>query len=1348
MARVVLVENPFSARVISVRDVPADAPLGLFLPADWQRENVAGVLNGKQFSVRDIRTLRLSDQDILTLCRLPGWATPLVTLPLIGTITVGNVIVAGTLLALSVGMPFVTAAMGPKPENLATYDNSEQSPTYGWAGIQNTTRNGTIIPLVYGKHKVGGQVIAAYTQVEGNNEHYLYVLLGLAAGEIEAINRCTQDRDAIQSGSLLEDLKLDDNSASEYEGIQVYYRLGSWEQEPIPGFRRSHIQTSINTELQYDSAYIHTANTPIQEVTFQIRFPSGLYMRDSKGAIRQYDVDFLIEKKLPSETTWTTVGTYTASARNTSQYNYEIRIPGLDLASYQFRITRQTQNDAEVSAAQGLYPVSKSYLLAITETTYDDVAYKGVALLGLRALATEQLNGRMPRITSIIYGKKVKRYKPGDLFGPDTQQDFTTLTTGSDAIPGHWGWHVEKVNKLDIASTHVPSAYSLTLKHKPEAGSYYWAQLTVPYVYKKIYGDFDLRVRVNWKEGYSVAGRGVMLLVRMTDPAHNFSAFGLKTDSSGTLKLFTRANVANAPTIWHGDAPSNDIYLRAVADSDTGSLTFYASTDGETWTQYGDSLPWYSDYQPWDVGICLEKEDSGDETDFTAVVKEFEFADSTCYSLECSNNPAWVIYDLLTDDHYGAGAYISESDIDLESFLAFAAYCDEQVTDGRGGLEARYRCDVVIDSAKSIWEQALGLLENYNASLVKVGNTIRVVYLHEQSPVQLFSMANIAKGSFSVTYAAKELGANYWELQFLNAENDWAQDYAVYQDPDLETAEPLRGKTANLYGVTRPGEAFRAALFRCKQNRYQRKLIKFSTGVEAIVCEPYDVISVQHDVPRWGVSSGRVVTATGSTITLDKPVTLEEGKSYEIKVRHNDDSIETATVVINTPGTYSTLQVSGWTSIPIPDEMWVLGQTSISTSEFVVTRIERTGDLECTIEAVEYNPAIYDPTITHVPFVSRSELPDPRKLPDNVSEVLLMERTQLRRDGTVNIAIEVAWPAASGADKYEIWFREYGRAAWIYAGETSSLHFTINDRITEGSTYTSTDPFVEGNKYEVAVVSVSSFGAKRRPDNSPRQIITIKGRESAPSNVDSSSINIARVGTVLSISWGAVDDKDLKGYEVRYAESASWDDGVVMATNIPTPYLETVNFPVGTWYFMVKAINTSGVYSLQAASLQYTVPSGTDETLDWSRDERALSWPGTKNALYESSGDLVVSSGFTSAFYMTPSIDTGSVHTQRLRAAIAGEQIVGGYTWDQATFAWDSDTAKALTWDTAQIGEVATLELYVRYGDTENEMFNNEFEPFRAGEFNTRWFQFLLAIRLDSEAVGGKITQLKVEAYT
>jgi hypothetical protein len=394
--------------------------------------------------------------------------------------------------AVSFGVgALVNALTGPpKRENLPTYGNTEESPTYSWDGIQNTTRNGTPIQLVFGVHKVAGQFLSTFTKALSDGSNKLYALVGLCAGEISAINGKTTDQSDLTS-TFGTGLEFSGNAAENYNGIEVSYRLGSFDQEMISGFDDVVVQVDQNLSIDYGTdTQTYTTTGEVQAAELNFRFPGGLYQVSAGGAFRPYEIEirFRYKESGGAYGSWETV---TFSNQTRAEYNKQHRLDFTDPATYVIEIQRLTETD-------NAYQQSACSLISVNEITYDDIAYNGIALCGVKALASDQLNGRLPDITNIVHGKKVKVYRPTDHFGLDTQQDFHV--NGDTALL--WGWNAENTAYAQSADSHNYADETLEVQIRGQSTSD-WndATTTGPFVYKEITGDFDIRIDISITTG-------------------------------------------------------------------------------------------------------------------------------------------------------------------------------------------------------------------------------------------------------------------------------------------------------------------------------------------------------------------------------------------------------------------------------------------------------------------------------------------------------------------------------------------------------------------------------------------------------------------------------------------------------------------------------------------------------------------------------------------------------------------------------------------------------------------------------------------------------------------------------
>ena len=1219
----------------------------------------------------------------------------------IGYSIAAAVINFGIMAAVSFGLSALVAALTKMPRK--EQDQSEVSAVYGWEGIGNTSRNGTPIPLLYGRHRIGGQLLSCFTRAKSDGKNELYMLLGLCAGPVSAINGVTEDVTDETPADAGDGLKINNNDATVFSDVTVSYRRGDWEQGIVTGFDDVTLQIAQNQEITA-SAYTYTTTNEVQAVELQLRLPSGLYRMTDRGVVLAYTVRHRVRYKQYGAAAYGDWATISITVETRTEYNYAYRINLPAPCVYQFEIER-------VTAADSVYTMSTTYLVGVTEITFDDVSYGGIATVALKALATEQLSGGMPTVTSLVHGKKVTVYRPGDDFGEDTAQEFTADGEGL------YGWNALNTARVTTADMHDYALRTLSVLQNTTATAWASGTRTGPYFYKEITGNFDVRARCACAGGTTSTVFAGLLLQSPTDLT-DWLSIGSRFASS-TQYVYGVNTVDSSSTTYIGTGATHT-YFRLVRSG--SSVSAYSSADGASWTQRGSTQTRADFPTALRVGLMSETPSNTTGT-HRANFSGFEFADSTAYSVECSRNPAWTIYDILTDTHYGIGAHVDADEIDLSTFIAFAEYCNELVDNGEGEYQRRHCCDLVLESSAAAWDTVNEIARCARAAVVCQADAVRVVFQDAQSAVQLFTMSNIKRGSFRLSYQSPKTTANAWEIQYLNEAADYDQDYESYVDPDIDAGEPYRAQTTAMYGVTRRAHALREARFLCRANRLLTTMCSFEAGIEAIACEPGDRIEVQFDTPAWG-TGGRVVTATSSTITFDQPVTLDAGYTYEVVVRHDTDAIETRTITTSA-GTYATVAITpNWTTTPAAGEVFAVGRQNIATRPFIVTSIERTTDLECKLECVEYDAQLYNDALASFGEIKYTTLPDPRTIPDNVSALVVTERAQIEKDGTVKNVIDVTYTLPVGAVEAQVYWRENGQDSWLYVGTTRSVHYVIDSNVAYGETY------------DVAVATVSAWGLHRAPDMCPSATVTVNGRTSAPSDV--TGLQVTRTASELSFRWNAVTDYDLAGYELRYGVSA-WDAAQVLASGIRGTTYSTPNFSPGTCYYLIKAYNTSGIYSATAGFVNPTIEGRLAENLVVERDEGTEGWDGTKTDMTVDGVNLDLDSGELTGTYETPELDCGAAVRSLVSCLVTAAQVDLSTTWAAATWTWGSATAQGTTWSGTGTNHL-TVTTQFRYGNTSGSL--GSYTTFVPGEYDGRYFQFKITVAVDSIEYSATVEQM------
>jgi predicted phage tail protein len=291
--------------------------------------------------------------------------------------TVAMIAYVGCMVA-SIGYSIYSAFQTPKTPNFGgTGEGMDDSPTFNWNGPQ-TSRGEAIgrpIPVVFGRHAYGGVVLNEYISTDGE-KNYLNMLLCAGQGEIKSISN----------------IKINGNPIANFSDVEITTRMGTYNQAVIPHFEDLHNSYPINVALLKNAAHTYTTiNDDVEafEITFSL--PSGLYQQDpNTGGIGSWSVTYQVEYKLSSSGTWIDLGTTTISATSRSELRRIFRKEGLTAGQYDIRITR-TSDDSSLSPLMN----GDLVLAWIDEIQTDDLIYPNCALIGLRALATNQLSGSL-----------------------------------------------------------------------------------------------------------------------------------------------------------------------------------------------------------------------------------------------------------------------------------------------------------------------------------------------------------------------------------------------------------------------------------------------------------------------------------------------------------------------------------------------------------------------------------------------------------------------------------------------------------------------------------------------------------------------------------------------------------------------------------------------------------------------------------------------------------------------------------------------------------------------------------------------------------------------------------------
>ena len=249
------------------------------------------------------------------------------------------------------------------------------------------------------------------------------------------------------------------------------------------------------------------------------------------------------------------------------------------------------------------------------------------------------------------------------------------------------------------------------------------------------------------------------------------------------------------------------------------------------------------------------------------------------FKIDWTDNPAWVLYDVVTNKRYGLGGRLGEFGADKWALYQVAQYCDQLVPDGFGGQEPRFTCNAWLTEQRSAYQVINDICSIFRAMPVWNGQQLTVVMDRPADPVWTYTNANVDESGFSYTFSARKSRHNAIQVEYADKENSYEKTIEYVSDDEEIRKHGLNVKKITAFGCTSRGQAHRTALWLLQTEKLETKTVTFTVGAEGLMHIPGDIIKVA-DTHYAGTNiGGRVLAINGKTVTLDREITLS-GNSY------------------------------------------------------------------------------------------------------------------------------------------------------------------------------------------------------------------------------------------------------------------------------------------------------------------------------------------------------------------------------------------------------------------------------------------------------------------------------------
>ncbi|MBI0005162.1 host specificity protein J [Gilliamella sp. W8126] len=322
------------------------------------------------------------------------------------------------------------------------------------------------------------------------------------------------------------------------------------------------------------------------------------------------------------------------------------------------------------------------------------------------------------------------------------------------------------------------------------------------------------------------------------------------------------------------------------------------------------------------------------------------------FKLAWTDNPAWILYDLLTNKRYGMGERLGSFGVDKFTLYTVAQYCDQLVEDGFGGREPRFTCNCYLTEQRQAYEVINDLCSVFRAMPVWNGSQYTVAMDRPSDTVAIYSNTNVVNGQFNYTSAALKDRHTVVHVRYVDPDNNWETMTEYVADDELIKRFGLNVAQVDAFGCTSRGQAHRVGKWIIQTEKLETQTVTFSVGREGIRHLPGDIIGIADNDYAGTAIGGRVKLIEGDKITLDREIEIKNLTDAYLCVTNINCDLRKIKIHEQT----SSNQIVLTESVNIDEySVWCLYDNKIKPRLFKALSIAENDDGTYSITALEHN---------------------------------------------------------------------------------------------------------------------------------------------------------------------------------------------------------------------------------------------------------------------------------------------------------------------------------------------------------------------------------------------------------
>ncbi|WP_458722443.1 TipJ family phage tail tip protein [Pseudomonas brenneri] len=480
-----------------------------------------------------------------------------------------------------------------------------------------------------------------------------------------------------------------------------------------------------------------------------------------------------------------------------------------------------------------------------------------------------------------------------------------------------------------------------------------------------------------------------------------------------------------------------------------------------------------------------------------------------------TDNPVWHTYGITTNDRFGLGRRIKSWMVDKWELYRISQYCDQQVPDGKGGMEPRFICNLNLQSKADAWSLLRDISAIYRGMTYWAqGQVFTLSDMPRATDFDFaYTRANVIDGKFTYSSASERTRYSRALVSYDNRENNHDTDVTSVTDQKLQRRYGDNPLEISAIACDRESEAQRRGKWALLTNSKDRA-VTFKVGLDGRIPLPGYVVPIADELLAGRPVGGRISAVNGKVIKLDRDTQAKPGDRLILNLP--DGKCEGRTVQL-VSGRQVTVTVA-YSVVPEPELVWALDADDLAIPLYRVVSVARPEPGVFEISAVQYDPSKF----AHIDTGARLEERPISVVPITVvpapASVGITSNDSVDQGISIS-TMNISWPAVAGAVAYDVeWRKDSGN--WIKLQRTGSTSVDVTG--------------IYSGAYLARVRSVSAFEISSIWKSS--NLTNLEGKVGLPPAVAFLTTTSLVYG--IGIQWGFPPGaEDTQRTEVWYSES-------------------------------------------------------------------------------------------------------------------------------------------------------------------------------------------------------------------